>query len=49
MAMLVEMKNPMKEAEFYPIACGALDLRKRFDFGYPLSTLRPGRARNVGP
>jgi hypothetical protein len=27
MAMLVEMKNAMKEAEFYPIACGALDLR----------------------
>ena len=27
MAMLVEMKNAMKEAEFYPMACGALDLR----------------------
>ena len=26
MAMLVEMKNAMKEAEFYPIAYGALDL-----------------------
>jgi hypothetical protein len=49
MAMLVEMKNAMKETKFYPIACRALDLRKRFDFGYPLSTLRPGHARNVGP
>jgi hypothetical protein len=27
MAMLVEMKSAMKEAEFYPMACGALDLR----------------------
>jgi hypothetical protein len=27
MAMLVEMKNAMKEAEFYPITCGALPLR----------------------
>jgi hypothetical protein len=60
MAMRVEMKNAMKEGEFYTslqlhfsprshcsslvVLSGAIPLRrgKRFDFGYPLTTLRPG-------